>query len=158
MALLLATKLCSAVLKVFTEYLRKYGGVYQIQVGPIPPNVVFASPKNVELVLSSTRHLDKSLDYNFLHNWLGMGLLTSTGTKWKKHRRIITPTFHFKVLEDFVEVFNLTGEIFIDKLRSEVGNTSFNIVPYLSLYTLDSICGKFKTIFVKTYLIMCILF
>lgn len=107
------------------------------------PILVFANHKSVEHVLGSTKHLDKSVGYRFFHSWLGTGLLTSNGTKWKKHRRIITPTFHFKVLEDFVEVFESTGNILIEKLKGEVGKKSFNIVPFFGLFALDAICGKF---------------
>lgn len=124
------------------EYLNDYGGVFQLQIGPTDPFLVFASPESIEFVLASTKHLDKSLDYRFFHKWLGTGLLTSNGSKWRKHRRIITPTFHFKVLEEFVDVFNTTGDVLIKKLWKQVGKGSFNIVPFFSLFTLDAICGK----------------
>ncbi|GAB6028883.1 Cytochrome P450 4V2 [Chamberlinius hualienensis] len=55
-----------------------------------------ASPA-VETLLSSTKWLDKSEDYDFLHKWLGTGLLTSTGAKWQSRRKLLTPTFHFKI-------------------------------------------------------------
>lgn len=122
--------------------MRKYGGVFQLQLGPTLYYINFASSKTVEYILSNPKHLDKTDDYRFLRNWLGTGLITSTGTKWKNHRRIITPTLHFKILEGFVDVFNSTGNVLIEKLRKEVGKESFDILPLLSLYTLDAICGN----------------
>ena len=32
-----------------------------------------------QLLLTSTKHLEKNLIYDFLHPWLGTGLLTSSG-------------------------------------------------------------------------------
>lgn len=130
-------------------FLKKYGGVFQVQIGIADPFLVFAEPKSIECVLSSTKHLDKDPDYNFFDKWLGTGLLTSNGAKWKNHRRIITPAFHFKVLEGFVDVFNSAGDILIKKLKEQVGTSSFNIVPFFKLFTLDAICGKYSNCFVQ---------
>lgn len=55
---------------------------------------------------------------------------------------MITPTFHFKILEEFIDVFNSKGKIMIEKLQKEVGNKSFDVFPYVTLCALDIICGK----------------
>lgn len=65
-----------------------------------------------------------------------------SGKKWKKHRKIVTPAFHFKNLENFVGVFNAAGEVLVKKLRNEIGKESFDIFPFLSLYALDVISGE----------------
>lgn len=44
----------------------------------------------------------------------------STGDKWKKRRRLLTPAFHYGILEDFAEVFQEQAKIFVDTL--EVGS------------------------------------
>jgi cytochrome P450 family 4 len=64
------------------------------------------------------------------------------GEKWKKSRKLITPAFHFKILEEFVEVFNKNAGILVDKLAHHVGGSEFDIYPYISLCALDSICGN----------------
>jgi cytochrome P450 family 4 len=55
---------------------------------------------------------------------------------------MITPTFHFKILDSFVEVFSEKSEILISKLRKEVGSQGFDVYPYITKCTLDIICGK----------------
>lgn len=44
------------------------------------PYIFVSKASTVEPILGSSRYLDKSHDYRFLHAWLGTGLLTSSGT------------------------------------------------------------------------------
>lgn len=121
---------------------------------------IFAQP-----ILNSPKHIDKSPDYSYLHPWLGTGLLTSYGQKWHSRRKvnepqgclfwnietriflsypkqILTPAFHFKILEDFMDIFNRESAILVSKLSKELNKDSFNIFPYVTLCTLDIVCGK----------------
>lgn len=98
---------------------------------------------NFQPILSSSKHIDKSVEYDYLHPWLGTGLLTSFGSKWHSRRKILTPAFHFKILDDFIEIFHEQATILVEKLRTEVGKGSFNAFPYVTHCTLDVICGKF---------------
>jgi len=69
-----------------------------------------------------------------------MGL--SPGQKWHTHRKMITPAFHFSILDSFVEVFSEKSEILISKLQKEVGSKGFDVCPYITKCTLDIICGE----------------
>nr|CAD7568264.1 unnamed protein product [Timema californicum] len=64
----------------------------------------------------------------------------NAGTKWKSHRKMITPTFHFKILENFVEVFVEKSEILVRKLEVHADKETFNIYPYITRCALDIIC------------------
>jgi hypothetical protein len=55
---------------------------------------------------------------------------------------MITPSFHFKILDSFVEVFSEKSKILISKLQKEVGSTQFDVFPYITHCALDIICGK----------------
>lgn len=44
----------------------------------------------------------------------------STGDKWKKNRKMLTPTFHFKILEDFLPIMNENTKIFIGLLEEKI--------------------------------------
>lgn len=63
------------------------------------------------------------------------------GDIWKKHRKIITPTFHFKILDGFSEVFNSVGKVLIEKIKYQ-SNKIIDVYPLFNLYSLDVLCGK----------------
>ena len=105
--------------------------------------VVTVDHRIVDTILMSQEHLEKHVLYYLLSPWLGNGLLLSTGKTWSTMRKIITPTFHFKILEQFLVVIDRQADIFIEKLKSKAdGCTVLNIEEPMSLLTLDIIAGK----------------
>ncbi|KAG5874062.1 hypothetical protein JTB14_002040 [Gonioctena quinquepunctata] len=122
------------------EFSQTYGPIFKFHYGPFIRVVMVAEEKFLKYILNSTKLVNKSIEYNIFHNWLGTGLLTSAGIKWKKRRRMLIPAFHNSVLENFIDVFDRLGNIFMDKLDKEVGKPTFDIYPMTSLLTLDIIC------------------
>lgn len=56
--------------------------------------------------------------------------------------QILTPAFHFKILDDFIDVFQEQSSILVSKLKKEVDkDDGFNLFSYVTLCTLDIICG-----------------
>ncbi|KAH8277810.1 hypothetical protein KR018_007649, partial [Drosophila ironensis] len=94
-------------------------------------------------VLSSSILTYKKDPYFLLYPWLGRGLLTSNGHQWMVKRKLITPSFHFRILKEFLQVMNETSGRFIDLLSREAAASKDqlldiqNIVPRL---TIDIIC------------------
>jgi len=71
-----------------------------------------------------------------------LAIVHLTGKKWRAHRKMLTPSFHFKILEQFTGVFNRNGDIMIRRLSSHVDGPQFDITSYITMCTLDVICGK----------------
>ncbi|XP_060518378.1 cytochrome P450 4d2-like [Cylas formicarius] len=117
----------------------KYGKTFKFYIG-LDMNVMLCEPARIDQIFNSTVIINKSKYYDMLKPWLGDGLLISGGKKWKQRRKLITPSFHFKILENFVNVFNSAGGVLIDQLSKEVGKESVDIYEILNLYTLDVIC------------------
>ncbi|XP_036407558.1 cytochrome P450 4V2-like [Megalops cyprinoides] len=111
----------------------------KIWIGPIPFIVLFHA-ENIEMVLNNPKHMDKAYAYKFLNPWLGTGLLTSTGDKWRGRRKMLTPTFHFSILSEFLEVMNEQAEILTEKLEKQAGKGPFNCFNFITLCALDIIC------------------
>ncbi|XP_065364515.1 cytochrome P450 4d2-like [Calliphora vicina] len=127
------------IMEFITNNKRKYGKLYRVWI--LQQLAVFSSdPEDVEVILSSPQHITKNNLYELLHQWLGTGLLMSTGKKWHSRRKIITPTFHFKILEEFVEIFDQQSAVMVKKLYEKAdGKTAINIFPVICLTALDII-------------------
>lgn len=62
---------------------------------------------------------------------------------WKEHRKIITPAFHFKILENSIEVFHNNTEALLQSLSKVANGDVVDIYPHISRYSLDVIAGKY---------------
>ncbi|XP_014394491.1 PREDICTED: cytochrome P450 4V2 isoform X2 [Myotis brandtii] len=111
----------------------------KIWLGTVPVIAMYKA-ECIEVILTSSKQIDKSYLYTFLQPWLGLGLLTSTGNKWRSRRKMLTPTFHFTILEDFLGVMNEQANILVNKLEKHVDGEKFNCFFYITLCALDIIC------------------
>ncbi|XP_031342518.1 cytochrome P450 4C1-like isoform X2 [Photinus pyralis] len=102
--------------------------------------VWLSHPDDVEVILSSMKHISKSRIYESLQPWLGTGLLTSTGTKWKERRQILTPALHFGILREFLNIFNDYSTLLVQKFEAASKEQPINIVPVITDFTLHTIC------------------
>ncbi|GLG96599.1 Cytochrome P450 4C1, partial [Gryllus bimaculatus] len=126
--------------KRVTSTALEFGRIYKTWTGTFP-EVHFHDAEHIEAILRSSVNISKGFIYDFVKPWLGTGLLTSTGQKWHSHRKLITPAFHFKILENFQSVFVEKSQILVEKLEKEVGNKKgFDVYPYITRCTLDIIC------------------
>lgn len=122
------------IFKKVYEHSGNYDGVVKIWIGPRLMCFLY-DPRDVELILSSHVHIDKSSEYEFFKPWLGNGLLISTGQKWRSHRKLIAPTFHLNVLKSFIDLFNENSRQTVDKMRKEGGD--FDCHDYMSEATVE---------------------
>ncbi|KAH8343019.1 hypothetical protein KR059_003871 [Drosophila kikkawai] len=118
-----------------------YGDTFGLFLGPKSFSVLLFNPRDVERVLSSTQLLVKSHEYSFLGRWLNEGLLVSSGRKWHRRRKIITPAFHFRVLEAYVEIFDRRSRQLVGQMEAN-GSGKINLGEAIHLCTLDAICGE----------------
>ena len=69
--------------------------------------------------------------------------------KWKDTRRLLTPAFHFKILDTFFDVFNRNSTVLTEIMAKKIeeSNTGeLNMIPLMKCCTLDIICGKLDLI------------
>lgn len=103
--------------------------------------IVFSKADHIDAIVTNSKTEGKSWEYEYLYPWLGTGLLTSQGNKWYTRRRLITPSFHFEILNDFMKVMNEQSEILVDVLNDlHRKGEPVDIFKRMGLCTLDIIC------------------
>ncbi|KAJ1531362.1 hypothetical protein ONE63_000045 [Megalurothrips usitatus] len=97
-----------------------------------------------QAVLSSSKHISKGRAYHFLRPWLGRGLLTSDGQLWHTRRKLLTPAFHFRILDQFSEHLQEHASRLVDDLAAAArdagkGGAGLDVAPIISRLTLRAI-------------------
>lgn len=125
---------------------RRHGGyVHRLWFGPFRPAVVLCHPDVVKLILKTAepKATKDNGAYQLLRPWLGDGLLVSSGEKWFRNRRMLTPAFHFDILKPYVQVYNEAADVLLKKwtktLEQNGPDASIEIFGPVSLCTLDII-------------------
>lgn len=126
----------------FGDYFNKYGKTFRLWI--LGECLIYTKDlKYFESILSSSTLLKKAHLYRFLRDFLGDGLLLSTGSKWTSRRKVLAPAFHFKCLENFVEIMDRNSGIMVEKLKNYAdGKTCVDLFKFVSLEALDVTTGK----------------
>uniref|UniRef100_A0A8C4Y671 Cytochrome P450 family 4 n=1 Tax=Gopherus evgoodei TaxID=1825980 RepID=A0A8C4Y671_9SAUR len=121
------------------ELVRRYGHSCLWWFGPWLPILWLFHPEVVKPVLLESGWPQRQ---EFVLPVIsGDGLLLSNGAKWVRHRRMLTPAFHFDILKPYVKIFNQSTDFMHAKWRRLVasGSTSLDTFEQVSLMTLDSL-------------------
>ncbi|KAI1719655.1 cytochrome p450 domain-containing protein [Ditylenchus destructor] len=112
----------------------------RVWIGPLPFVLIYGA-EECEAILGSNKMLTKLFHYNFLSPWIGQGLLISKPDKWRPRRKLLTPTFHYDILKDFVQVYNRHAKTLVSKFDKLAEKGQFtDIFHTITLCTLDIIC------------------
>ncbi|XP_035301052.1 cytochrome P450 4F6 isoform X1 [Cricetulus griseus] len=130
-------------MQLLTELSHYFRDVYLSWFGAFYPILRLSHPKFIAPVLQAPAAVapKEMTFYGFLKPWLGDGLLLSSGDKWSRHRRLLTPAFHFDILKSYVKVFNKSVNIMHAKWQrlTAKGSTRLDMFEHISLMTLDSL-------------------
>ncbi|XP_066538734.1 cytochrome P450 4T8 [Hoplias malabaricus] len=126
-------------LEKITKWGEKYPFAFPLWFGPTISFLNIHHPAYVKTVLASTEPKD-DFAYRFLISWIGDGLLVSAGQRWFRHRRLLTPGFHYDILKPYVKLIADSAKIMLDKWEAYAKTEeSFELFQHVSLMTLDSI-------------------
>ncbi|CAG9770987.1 unnamed protein product [Ceutorhynchus assimilis] len=95
-----------------------YVPIFRAWIFFVPFFLVY-EPEHLKVILANTKVSDKNFFYAIMHNFIGDGLITSTGEKWKKHRRLIQPHFQINILESYFEDFVAASDQILTKLSGQ---------------------------------------
>lgn len=108
------------------------------------PFVLVMSPDLIRELVTVHSGLKKGRLYKYIAYALGGGLITSSGPKWFYHRKLLNPTFNFKVFESFMPNIQHNVRIFISKVEEEANSDPDRLIKDFRKYTfpctLDVLC------------------
>ncbi|XP_054263964.1 cytochrome P450 4C1-like isoform X2 [Macrosteles quadrilineatus] len=108
--------------------------------GPIP--VIFVQkPQDAQIILTSSKALDKGREYRFSQFAFGDGLITAPGAKWKISRRNMNPIFHRQNLNYLTRVFNRSSQQLVEDLASHDDGKVFDVFDSLLKASVSSVCS-----------------
>uniref|UniRef100_A0ABK0LQV5 Cytochrome P450, family 4, subfamily f, polypeptide 1 n=1 Tax=Rattus norvegicus TaxID=10116 RepID=A0ABK0LQV5_RAT len=112
-------------LKELTRLVGTYPQGFLMWIGPMVPVITLCHSDIVRSILNAS----------------GDGLLVSAGDKWSRHRRMLTPAFHFNILKPYVKIFNDSTNIMHAKWKRLIseGSSRLDMFEHVSLMTLDSL-------------------
>lgn len=118
----------------------QYGPVSRLTVTPLNTYIRLVHPAFIECVTRTAEPKPTQFRQLF-YRWIGDGLLLSAGKKWARNRRLLTPTFHFDILKDYLRVFNDKAHILTNKWLEQAagGELRAEMFEHVSQMTLDSI-------------------
>lgn len=134
------SKFTTQSMELAQYYCQKGCGTIGLWLGPVPLIAVI-NPQHAKEILESNEVITKAEEYDILFPWLGTGLLTSTGSKWRQRRKMLTPAFHFKVLNDFLSVHDYQAKVFLEQIKPYADSgKEVDLFPYIKRLALDVIC------------------
>ncbi|KAJ8319775.1 hypothetical protein KUTeg_001362, partial [Tegillarca granosa] len=106
------------------------------------PLLIFHHPESVKVLLKTTEPKPRAPGTVYVIGlpWLGEGLLIANGDHWARNRRLLTPAFHFDILQPYTLVYNQAVDILVEKLDqfAESGK-SFELFSVIGMLSLDVI-------------------
>lgn len=140
---------------------KTYGKVFRAWISVIPA-VFVLDPKDIQIILGSSRHTDKSFVYSLMHNFIGRGLISNSGKclvllfknsssklvltlgyKWRLHRRLIQPYFNINILDLYTTTFWQSSSRQIKQLET---SREVNINNFVNSCVLDILHGEYIAI------------
>ncbi|WP_373057850.1 cytochrome P450 [Zunongwangia sp. H14] len=119
------------------ENFEKFGDIFQINVGFGRKIVFCRDARLAEYVLQKNQknYHKSNIQTKEMAKYIGHGLLTTDGEKWRKQRRMIQPAFHKKQLALLLQTVNFAIKAELDKIQPGKSMDIFPVFNDLAFQT-----------------------
>jgi cytochrome P450 len=106
-------------LGLLVESHRRYGDVVRFRLGPTVVHLLAHPDHIAHVLLERQPNYDKDTrSSRQIRRVTGTGLLTSNGSAWLRHRRLMQPAFHARRVASFVEIMSRSADVMLDRWRA----------------------------------------
>uniref|UniRef100_A0A1A9VMJ7 ABC transmembrane type-2 domain-containing protein n=1 Tax=Glossina austeni TaxID=7395 RepID=A0A1A9VMJ7_GLOAU len=95
--------------------------------------------EDAEQLFQSQTITTKGIMYDLIRSFLGNGLLISQEEKWHLRRKMLTPAFHFNILQTFNEIFKEESLKLLEKLN-HLQHDRINVSDLVDEFSLNNVC------------------
>ncbi|XP_047522696.1 cytochrome P450 4C1-like [Pieris napi] len=124
---------------IIKDIIQEYGDVLRFWLGP-DLNIVVSNPEDVKTLLTSAKTSMKGPQYKYMADILGGGILSGSGSVWRKHRKIVTPNYAKRSVECYSNIFNKETDYLIQNLQKVPESKEINIYKYIIQCTTMVVC------------------
>ena len=134
------TKIDLQSLEYLRMKLKDYPRFCRMVFGPFR-SIMITGPEVAQQVINRVDSKNRTFNY-MMEPWLGNGLVLSEGPYWKRNRRLLTPTFHYQSLKNFVKIINNSTDKMVQVIhRDSNGRDPMEFVPIINNMALETILG-----------------
>jgi cytochrome P450 len=135
-----ATMLRNDAIGRLHAFIRDNGNIFSLKV-PFFKVVIASNPEHARhLLQDNSKNYHKSRAYDMLKPLLGLGLLTSEGSFWKKQRKLAQPAFHKRKLDEWTEMMVERAQHTLEHIRPyAIRGEALDMLPEMTALTLDII-------------------
>ncbi|XP_030766169.1 probable cytochrome P450 4aa1 [Sitophilus oryzae] len=83
------------------------------------PFVFVYEPDDLKIILSNSKASEKNFLYCIMHTFIGDGLITNNGGKWKQNRRLVQHYFQIHYIENYFDIFANISQEFTANLSTK---------------------------------------
>nr|QPF77623.1 cytochrome P450 monooxygenase CYP367A1 [Ostrinia furnacalis] len=124
-------------LQKITNLFDVYGEYIRLWLGP-ELTIAVKNAADIRLLLSSNKINQKGPLYETLKPFIGPGIL-SGGPTWRPHRKVVTPSYNKKSVQQFSRIFNIEAELLVRGLRTK-GPDTYDIFYDVLNCTTQCVC------------------
>ncbi|XP_043481287.1 uncharacterized protein LOC122510583 [Leptopilina heterotoma] len=140
-----STNFMKQIIKISSTYKSPFRLIFGSEIFIFTKN-----PEQIKTILQCSKAMGKAYVYDFAKPWLGDGLVTAEYEIWRKHRKIIQPTFNQKILQTFFSIFQKNSLLLIKELESKINGSEFEISPHIAFMAVSNICETSMDVSVET--------
>lgn len=131
------------VVQTMQDHGKRWGNLSKLWLG----NRLFVyvdNPEHAEIILNAPSCINKGDSYKYIQEFVGIGLVTAKGDIWRRHRKLLNPSFSYNIVNKFVPIFNKHIRVLLQRLEefSQLGN-AFDIHAVMKNCSMDLICGGY---------------
>ncbi|XP_045503079.1 cytochrome P450 4C1-like [Colias croceus] len=127
------------ILNVMKQIITDHGEIIRIWLGA-ELNIVVINPDDVKTLLTSSKTSVKGPLYKYMADVLGSGILSGSGAKWRRHRKIASPNYGKKAIDGYTAIFTQEANFLLHNLNSIPRGKQINIYNEVVKCTTYTVC------------------